>query len=483
MSPAVSVRSNVSAPQRPERRARSGRPSRTRRLRPPRRSATFADRLPIATTSTTAGSTGWRRSLIACTSSSRRSSRVTIDGGRSATTITGRHRRCAAASTPTSAPGAGRARSTRPPGRVVEANSSSRPPAGTEPAAHSTWCRSAPPDTSAWHAATRRTWRSWRAAMLVERPLLQPVVDRRSSQSRSGQSPGSMKSVGSALPGHRTRHEPHDADRRRHPLDVADVAVVPAEVQVAVGAVEQREVGKRRVRHDESRRSCSIERFTHRSSTVLFHDGSCWRPRTGSARTCRRPRCRTPPRSVRCGVHLHDRRVVAELVDAAPAWATACVLTDRVSPLQREVLEQQHPQFVGGVVRRLRRRCGRGPQRVEPASTASSTSRRASSSVISPSAACRQQVGALDEQALTVDRAGPVVPCHIAQAGSARAAIARLAVDDDHHVDRGQRLLAQRRGHHSCGSPMSSVQLTSLSPAASRRSSSPRRRRRRASAA
>ena len=66
-----------------------------------------------------------------------------------------------------------------------------------------------------------------------------------------------------------------------------------------------------------------------------------------------------------------------------------------------------------------------------PASTASSTSRRTSAGGgVGESGPGRQQVGALQEQPLAVDRADPVVPRHLAQPGAAGPAVAHLAVDE-----------------------------------------------------
>ena len=80
-----------------------------------------------------------------------------------------------------------------------------------------------------------------------------------------------------------------------------------------------------------------------------------------------------------------------------------------------------------------------------PASTASSTSPRSCPGVASASAgSCRQQVGALQEQALAVDRTRPVVPGDHTQAGAPSAPVAELAVDDDLDLDVGQRLIAER---------------------------------------
>ena len=55
----------------------------------------------------------------------------------------------------------------------------------------------------------------------------------------------------------------------------------------------------------------------------------------------------------------------------------------------------------------------------------------------------RQQVGALEEQPLAVDRADPVVERDLAQAGAARAVVAELAVDEQVDADVGQRLVAE----------------------------------------
>ena len=55
-----------------------------------------------------------------------------------------------------------------------------------------------------------------------------------------------------------------------------------------------------------------------------------------------------------------------------------------------------------------------------------------------------QHVGALQEQALAVDRAHPVVPCDLAQPRAARPAIAGHPVDEELDVDVGERLGAER---------------------------------------
>ena len=53
----------------------------------------------------------------------------------------------------------------------------------------------------------------------------------------------------------------------------------------------------------------------------------------------------------------------------------------------------------------------------------------------------REVVGALEEEAFTVDGAPPVVPGDLAQPGAPIAAVAHLAVDQHLHVDVDERLL------------------------------------------
>ena len=200
--------------------------------------------------------------------------------------------------------------------------------------------------------------------------------------------------------------------------------MVPAEVQVAVGAVEQREVGERaRVGHDESRRVGALDRALH---PPVEHRLVPRRQLLGGhvAQARRRAVALDPERHrgrFVVGVPLHDRRVVAELVDRRPR------LGDRlrphragVSPLQREVLEQQHTELVGGVVRRLCGDVAVDAERVEPGLDRQlDVAAGIALGDLTERDARRQQVGALDEQALAVDRAGPVVPCHVAQPGPA----------------------------------------------------------------
>ena len=191
----------------------------------------------------------------------------------------------------------------------------------------------------------------------------------------------------------------------------------------------------------------SNERFTHRSSTVLFHDGQLMGgdvPQPGGCGVALDPDRHR--RRVVVRVPLHDRRVVAELVDRRAG------LVDRlaahrpgVSPLEREVLEQEDAEFVGGVVDRSRRDVAVDAERVEAGldrelDVASHLGRRR----VGQPGAGRQQVGALQEQPFTVDRARPVVPGDDPQPGAADSGIADHTVDLDLDLDRGERLVAER---------------------------------------
>ena len=146
------------------------------------------------------------------------------------------------------------------------------------------------------------------------------------------------------------------------------------------------------------------------------------------------------------GAPLHDRGMVtdgvdglARLVDGAVPNAAA------VAPLQREVLEQQHTELVGGVVQGVGRDVRLDAQAVEARfdgelDIAADVGGRG----VGEAGARGHDVGALDEDPLAVDRQHPVRPGHLAQPGAARRRVAHLVVD--HHVDAdlGQWLVAQR---------------------------------------
>ena len=106
---------------------------------------------------------------------------------------------------------------------------------------------------------------------------------------------------GGARLGHRLgaelADEAHEAGQHAGPLgELAQVAAVPAEPEVAVGPVELGEVGSTPLWATVGRvgSACSNARFSQRSSTDLFHVGSCWA-------TNRRSRARRVAVELDCG--------------------------------------------------------------------------------------------------------------------------------------------------------------------------------------
>ena len=163
-------------------------------------------------------------------------------------------------------------------------------------------------------------------------------------------------------------HEPHEpgdgaGQGRQLPL----VTVVPAEVQVAIGAVELRRVGQDpRVGDDRAGGVGLLERPLHRA----VEDGLV-PAREGLRRQepAHHGRHRLAPPGVDVeGQGLvvpapdRDRRVVGEQVHRLPHLAHG-LLPDApgVAPLEREVLPQEHPRLVGRVVQ-----LGAGDVGVEP---------------------------------------------------------------------------------------------------------------------
>ena len=221
--------------------------------------------------------------------------------------------------------------------------------------------------------------------------------------------------------------------------------------------------------------ACSNARFTQRSSTVLFHDGSCW-PATylaadlpvgvgrGRGPTATRLVVRAPHRRSTGGGRAGRR-------PRAPGAPPACGSCGRSptaagSPATAACRARRRRRTAPGAAmwpctRRRGRARRRGPARRRA---------RSSAGVASPSAMPRRrQVGALDEHPLAVDREHPVA------AAPPRASPVRTLRGV---ADRRRRRDLDRRpsvsgwspsdhGHHSRGSSMSRVQSTSLSPPAS----------------
>ena len=118
--------------------------------------------------------------------------------------------------------------------------------------------------------------------------------------------------------------------------------------------------------------AASIARFTARSRIVLFHVGSCWdasalAPNWRRAlRIGERVGIQVEPHGLVVPAPHRDRRVVAEQVDHLAGLAHG-LLADLagVAPLEREVLPQQHPGLVGGVVELGPGHVGVDPEQVE----------------------------------------------------------------------------------------------------------------------
>ena len=136
--------------------------------------------------------------------------------------------------------------------------------------------------------------------------------------------------------------------------------------------------------------------------------------------------------------HCDDRGVVTERRrPPRAAWSNGLIAdAAAVAPLQREVLEQQHAELVGGVVQGVGRDVGLDAQGVEAGFDGELD-------VAAGRRLVRRRrgrggwagVGALDEEPLAVDRADPVRPGHLAQSGAAHrrsltsSSIATLDVD------------------------------------------------------
>ena len=171
---------------------------------------------------------------------------------------------------------------------------------------------SAPPDTSAWHAATRRTWRSWRAAHSSNAHFCSPWWT--AGRPNPGRPVAGVDEIGDAG-GTELRHEPHGRGIAAAIRSMSRTSPwyqpkyrwlsVPSSSGSGGGA----ECGTTSRDRIGARSSASPTGRAPSCSTMAAVGGHV--PEV--ARTWRRPRCRTPPRSVRCGRSAR-RRVVAELV-------------------------------------------------------------------------------------------------------------------------------------------------------------------------
>ena len=137
---------------------------------------------------------------------------------------------------------------------------------------------------------------------------------------------------------------------------------------------------------------------------------------------------------------------MAELVDCF-AGLTHGLLADRarVAPLQREVLPQQHAQFVGSVVQLRTRDVAVHSQQIEPGLASQlHVATHLGGRRVAQGHARRRKVCALHEHRLAVDGEDPVLQHDFAQAGAHCAGVADHLVDRDLDLDVGQLLFTER---------------------------------------
>ena len=116
-----------------------------------------------------------------------------------------------------------------------------------------------------------------------------------------------------------------------------------------------------------------------------------------------------------------------------------------VAPLQGEVLEEHDAELVSGRVQVVGGDVRLHSEGVEPGfdGTFDIGADQFPTDVSQPGTG-GNEVGALEEHPLAIDREHPVGERHFTQAGPARRPVADLAVDDDFDTDVGERLPAER---------------------------------------
>ena len=137
---------------------------------------------------------------------------------------------------------------------------------------------------------------------------------------------------------------------------------------------------------------------------------------------------------------------MAELVDGLACLAHRLFANRAgVSPLQREVLPQQHAKLVGRVVQLGSRDVPVNAQQIEPGVAGQlHVSPELGRRRVSQRHAGGRQVGALDEHRLAVDREDPVLQHYFAEPGAYAAGVADHIVDRDLDLDVGQLLVSER---------------------------------------
>ena len=244
--------------------------------------------------------------------------------------------------------------------------------------------------------------------------------------------------------------EAHEAGQGAGPLvELAHLAAVPAEPEVAVGPVELGEVGEHPAVGD--RRSGRVGLLERPLDPAIEH--RLVPRRKLLADEPAQPRARRVTvelwgigdRLV-VGAPLDDRRVMAERRHRL-ACLVNCFVADvaPIAPLQWEVLEEDHTELVGGGVQVLGGDVRLDAQRVESGVDGTlDVGADQHGAGVGQTGSGRDEVGALEEQPLAVDRELPVGERHFAEPGAPGGLVADLAVD--HHLDAqlGQRLPAER---------------------------------------
>ena len=232
--------------------------------------------------------------------------------------------------------------------------------------------------------------------------------------------------------------------------ELADIAAMPAEPQVAVGAVELGEVGQHPAVGD--RRSRRVGLLERPLDPAVEHRLVPRRELlSGDPAQSRTHRITVELGSVGdrlvVGAPLDDRRVMAERRHrfGAPGGPLLGGRGGRSPTAAGKSWSSTTPSSSAAVYRSSVAMCACTRKASRPASTARSTSPRTRSGATSARPGTgRNEVGALEEHPLAVDREHPIGERHLAQAGPARRLVADLAVDDDFDTDVGERLRAER---------------------------------------
>ena len=209
---------------------------------------------------------------------------------------------------------------------------------------------------------------------------------------------------------------------------VALVAVVPAEVEVAVGAVELRGVGQHAGVGDDGPGAVGVLQGPLHGAVEhrLVPGGELLRGQGTEAHATQGLGVAPHRRVVLDGHRLvvaapdGDGRVVAEELDRRAGLADGLLAhASGVAPLEREVLPQEQPPLVGGVVQLGAGDVGVDAQQVETGVEGEvDVAGQLGRGGLGQGHAGGPLVRALEEEALAVDRGHPAPHADLAQAGA-----------------------------------------------------------------